>query len=142
MDSFVLGSIILKFALAKGSYQSPVAGFCEKGDGLLRLITENQSYRSETNMNLCPVLMFLMLVGYRTFLYGSIVSVDREGNKGAKAFFAVLNPSLIMEFVFEIRVDNTVQPAYSGTPMTCACSHFREVCAKRRFFCIQCIYHE
>jgi len=24
-----------------------------------------------------------------------------------------------MEFVFEIRVDYTVQPAYSGTPMTC-----------------------
>jgi steroid 5-alpha reductase family enzyme len=69
-------------------------------------------------MNLCPLLMFLMLVGYHAFLCGSVVSVDREGNESAKAFFAVLNPSLVMEFVFEIRSDNTV-PVYSGTPMRC-----------------------
>lgn len=69
-------------------------------------------------MNLCPVLLYLVLVGYRAVLYGSIVSVDWE-DKSAKALFAVLNPSLVMEFVFEIRVDYTVQPAYSGTPMTC-----------------------
>jgi hypothetical protein len=36
-------------------------------------------------------------------------SVDREGINSAKAFFAVFNPKLIMESVFEIRVKYTVQ---------------------------------
>jgi hypothetical protein len=92
-------------------------------------------------MNLCPLLMFLMLVGCHAFLYGSIVFVDWEGNKSAKAFFAVLNPSLVIKFAFEVRIDNTVPP-YSGTHMTSACLRFRQLYAKRRFFCIQCIYHE
>jgi len=93
-------------------------------------------------MNLSPVLLYLVLVEHRAFLYGSIVSVDWEDNKSAKAFFAVLNPSLVMEFVFEMRVDYTVQPAYSGTSMTCVCPRCRQVYAKHRFFCIQFLYHE
>jgi hypothetical protein len=93
-------------------------------------------------MNICHVLLYLVLVGYRAFIYGNIVSVDWEDNKSAKTFFAVLNPSLVMEFVFEIRVDYTVQRAYSGTPLTCLCPLCRQVSAKHRFFCVQCVYHE
>lgn len=68
-----------------------------------------------------------MLIEYRAFLYGSIVSVDWKENKSAKAFFAVLNPSLVMEFVVEIRVDYIVKPAYSGTPMSSVCPGSRQV---------------
>jgi len=42
-----------------------------------------------------------------------------------------------MKFVFEIRVDFTSQPAYSGAPITCACPRYRQVPSKHRFFCIQ-----
>jgi hypothetical protein len=44
-------------------------------------------------MNLSPMLLYLVLVEYRAFLYGSTVSVAWEDNKSAKAFFAVLNSS-------------------------------------------------
>ena len=85
-----------------------------------------------------------MLVGYRAFLYGSVVSVDWQNNKNAKAFLPFWTHhwswSLCLKFVWTALYE--VQPAYSGTPMTRVCPRCRQVSTKHRFFCIQCIYHE